>query len=137
MSARSELTPARVEGRVSAFKSSSRSLGRYVRSLAFGACATLLVSCQSAVPISEITAQGNALNGRRVTVLGSVGLKIPVPLTDVTVYEIRDETGVLFVLTHGVAPQPGQHLRVTGIVQVTSIANVLTTGPVLIEETRR
>jgi len=68
--------------------------------------------------IQEI--QFNGQSELSVHLQGTVGDRVP--LLNSEVYELQDETGVIWVLTPGTAPDPGERVRIQGFVRQQQIS---------------
>lgn len=68
-----------------------------------------------AVTIAELRADPDGYDGKRVELLGSVERRYTLPVLDeYGLYEFRDETGTMWVLTDkGVPPEGGEQVRLT------------------------
>jgi hypothetical protein len=108
-------------------------------SVAVVACwAALVAGCDSgAQAISAVTQGGPAVEGREVTLRGSVVQTINIPLVDAKAYRLKDATGDIVVWTTGPLPGEGEEVVVRGRVESVAIVTGQSFGRSLKEIDRR
>jgi hypothetical protein len=99
--------------------------------------ATLLVAaaafsaagCTRATDIGDLLADAEHYDGRDVKVRGTVKSSVRIPLVELRIYNVVDETGEVVVITSGPLPRRGERVTVTGTFSTLGSVNGQSLGP--------
>jgi hypothetical protein len=92
----------------------------FLSALLLAVAACLLAGCnQQPTKISDVLDNPAAYQKEDVTIAGYVikAYSLPLGITDVAAYQVGDETGKIWVITHAGAPDVGLHVGIKGKVQ--------------------
>jgi hypothetical protein len=95
--------------------------------IALVACAT--VGCTGATDIGELLSEAERYDGREVKIRGTVTQAVRIPLVDIRLYNVQDETGEVVVLTSGTLPSRGDKVSVRGTFSSLGSVNGRSVGP--------
>lgn len=101
-----------------------------------------LLACDSSPNVqifnkaAEITANPLTWEGRSVRLKGTVSNQLAVPFVDSALYELRDETGTIHIVSKGGLPAKGETVALTGKVKNTVVFGSVSMGLVVMEESR-
>ena len=102
--------------------------------LALPACDRLGIGV---TPIGDITRDPAAFEGKEVTLRGKVVEANKIPILNVTVYAVKDDTGQIWVTTTQDRPVRGQDVTVHGKIENTAIIGGRGFGVTVAERSRR
>ena len=86
----------------------------------------LLASCDSVTPkkltIGEILKDPTSYEGKEIKISGKVIDVLKIPLVDVKLYVVDDETGSITVVTEGNTPGLNKRVKIKGVIDNLAIA---------------
>ena len=71
--------------------------------------------------IQEITANPAQFEGREIKIAGTVVDVLKIPILEIRVYVLKDDTGQIAVATNGVLPGMNQKIAIRGVVESAAI----------------
>jgi hypothetical protein len=99
--------------------------------------AALAAGCLRPVPISQVRERSAELQGKAVTVEGTVSERVDLPLLRDRFYRLEDGTGTIWVQTAQASPGEGERVRVTGTLGPGLRVPGLDVGLLIVETRRR
>lgn len=88
-------------------------------------------------PVGDITKNPASFEGKEVTLRGKVAEANKIPLLNVTVYSLKDDTGQIWVTTTQDRPTAGQTITVRGKIENSVIVGGRGFGVTVAERSRR
>jgi hypothetical protein len=85
--------------------------------------------CTGATDIRELLSNAERFDGRTVKIRGTVTDVIRIPLIDIRIYNVRDRTGEMVVVTSGALPSRGDRVSVKGTFSTLGSVNGRSVGP--------
>lgn len=80
------------------------------------ACLLSIAGCRT--KIAKIQAEPEKYRKKQVTLVGEVTKKLPIPFFETAAYQLKDDSGEIWVLTkRAYLPEVGQRLKVTGVIE--------------------
>ena len=92
----------------------------------------LLVACDATktkkLTIGEILSNPSAFDGREIKLKGRVTEVLKIPMVEIKLYFLEDETGKIPVLTDGNVPALNRSIRIKGVVDNVAIVGIQSVG---------